>query len=138
VLSYREINRKPTAGDRAKLALVFVVGFGALGAHQLLKLHHHGAAIGFFVAAAALAVLALLPGIGRVVYIAWMGLGVTIGFFTQPIVLLVAYALLFVPIALVFKAVGRDMMKRKLLPRRESYWEEYDEGDELSSYFKQY
>lgn len=135
---YRHINRNPPASDRVKLAAVFVVGFGALGAYQLVRMHREGVGRGFLVAAAALAVLALLPVVGRWVYVAWMGLGVTIGLFTQPVFLLLAYALFFVPVSALFGLIGRDMMRRKLLTRGETYWEDYDESDDLASYFKQY
>ena len=44
----------------------------------------------------------------------------------------------FVPIALIFKVIGRDMIKRKLRPRGESYWEDYEESEDPASYFKQH
>jgi hypothetical protein len=136
--AYREINKNPSTRDRVKLAIMFAVGFGALGALQMFVRHNETAGEGLFAAAAILAILALVPGVGRVVYIAWMGLGVTMGLFTQPIILAIAYVLFFVPIALIFKIIGRDMMKRKLRPREESYWEDYSESEDPASYFKQH
>jgi hypothetical protein len=135
---YRHINRNPSTSDRVKLAAVFVVGFGGLGAYQLFRMQREDVGRGLFVTAAVLTVLALLPVVGKWVYVAWMGLGVTIGLFTQPVFLFLAYALFFVPMSLLFGLIGRDMMKRKLLRKGESYWEDYDESDDLSSYFKQY
>jgi hypothetical protein len=67
-----------------------------------------------------------------------MALGVTMGLFTQPVFLALAYTLFFVPMSLLFGLVGRDMMNRKLAAPGESYWEDYDESDDLASYFKQY
>ena len=135
---YRHINRHPSTTDRVKLAAVFVAGFGGLGAYQLFRLHRGGTGRDLVVAAAVLAVVALLPVVGRWVYVAWMGLGVTIGLFTQPVFLFLSYAVLFVPLSLLFGLIGRDTMKRKPLSQGESYWEDYDESDDLSSYFKQY
>jgi hypothetical protein len=135
---YRQINRQPSTTDRVKLAAVFVAGFGGLGAYQIVRMHRGDAGRGLVVAAAVLAMTTLLPVVGRWVYVAWMGLGVTIGLFTQPAFLFLAYAVLFVPLALLFALIGRDTMKRKPLSQGESYWEDYDESDDLSSYFEQY
>jgi hypothetical protein len=135
---YLRINREPKATDRIKVALVFVVGFGGLAVDDLVRRHRGDTAGRLLAAAGVLAILALLPVVGRWVYIAWMGLGVTIGVFTQPIFLLLAYVLLFVPLGLFFRLIGRDSMQRRLRPPGESYWEDYDESEELSSYFKPY
>jgi hypothetical protein len=138
IKAYREINKNPSVSDRVKLAAMFIVGFGALGVHQMFVRHQESNGQGFFIAAGVFAVLALLPGIGRLVYIAWMGLGVTMGLFTQPIVLFIAFVLFFVPIALIFKVLGRDLMKRKIEKDSKTYWEDYEESADAASYFKQH
>jgi len=138
IKAYKIINKNPKPSDRVKLAIVFVVGFGLLGAHRYFMKHEVLAGEILFGLAGGLAVLALLPVVGRYVYIAWMGLGVTMGLFTQPIFLFIAYLLFFVPIALIFKVIGRDMMKRKLLPKGESYWEDCSESEDAATYFKQH
>lgn len=138
IKAYREINKNPSMSDRLKLAAMFVIGFGGLGAHQMFVRHQESTGQGLFIAAGVFAVLALLPRIGRLVYIAWMGLGVTMGLFTQPVVLLLAFVLFFIPIALVFKILGRDLMKRKIDKDAKSYWEDYEESDDAASYFKQH
>ena len=136
--AYREINKNPSRSDRTKLALVFLVGFGAIGAHQYFVKHHETASEVLFALAAGLFVLSFVPPIGRLLYVGWMGLGVTMGLFTQPIFLLVTYALFFVPIGLVFRLLARDTMRRKLSTGATSYWEEYEESDDKGTYFKQY
>ena len=75
---------------------------------------------------------------GRVLYIGWMGLGLTIGLFTQPVVMAIVYTLVFVPLGLLFRAMGRDAMRRKLKPNAVSYWEDYREDDDPASHFRQY
>jgi hypothetical protein len=136
--AYREINKNPSSTERVKLALVLLVGFGAVGAHQFFVKHHEMAGETFWGIAAGLAVLSLLPGVGRYVYIAWMGLGITMGMVTQPIFLFVTYVFLFVPIGILFRLIARDAMQRKLRPREASYWEDYEESNDKATYFKQY
>lgn len=138
--AYREINKNPPYKELVKLAAVFVVFLGAIGAHQFFVKHHEGAGQIIWGVGAALAVLSLLPGVGRLVYVAWMALGITMGMVTQPVFLLVTYTLLFVPVGFVFRLLSRDTMRRKLEPRASShsYWEDYSESSDKSSYFKQY
>lgn len=135
--AYSKINRNPPRKELVKLAFVFLIFLGAMGAYQSFVKHQESTAHTLWAAAGVLFVLSLLPKIGRVVYIGWMGLGVTMGMFTQPIFLFVTYVLFFIPIGLVFRLIARDTMKRKLT-RDKSYWEEYKESTEKSSYFKQY
>lgn len=138
ISAYREINRTPTASDQWKLAAMFLVGFGAMAGYQAFVRHESHAATVIAIVAVILAIAALVPGLGRYVYIAWMGLGVTIGLVTQPVILLLAFLLFFVPIALFFRITGRDLMKRKLDRELPTYWEDYSESDDAASYFKQH
>ena len=135
---YGHINREPTWIHRLQLAGVFVAGFGGLGLYEWIHLQREGVAETLVALALVLAASTLLPVLGRWIYIAWMGLGVSLGLVTQPIFLLLAYGLLFVPVGLFFRVIGRDRMRRRLLSPRESYWEDYRESDEPSSYFKPY
>ncbi len=136
--AYREINKQPEASDRLKLALVFIVGFGGIGTYQAYVKHHELASHVLWALAVALPLLCLIPPLGRLLYIGWMGLGVTMGMLTQPVFLFVTYVVFFIPLGLVFRLLSRDTMKRKLVPRDDSYWEDYVESDDKSSYFKQY
>lgn len=136
--AYREINRQPSQRERFKLAAVFLGFLGAFGAYQGFVKHHETTAHVLWALAVGLAVMSILPVVGRLVYIGWMGLGVTLGMFTQPIFLFVTYTLFFVPIGLVFRLISRDAMRRKLAPKEVSYWEDYSESSDKGSYFKQY
>jgi len=66
--------------------------FRWLGALQYFRWGHPDKALVIW-SVARLALLAQVPGCGRYVYLGWMGLGVLIGLFVQPIVMMVAFAL---------------------------------------------
>jgi uncharacterized membrane protein len=136
--AYREIDRNPPRRELVKLAAVFIVFLGAIGAHQMFVKQNTLTGEVIWAVGGVLAVLSLLPVVGRLVYIGWMSIGVTLGMVTQPIFLLFTYVLLFVPIGFVFRLMARDAMRRKLQPREVSYWEDYSESPEKGSYFKQY
>src|SRR5438270_315069 len=100
---FHEINRHPSRGTLLQLPGVFVAGFGAIGALQYFRWGHPDSALRLWAAAAVLAVLAQLPLVGRFVYLLWMSVGVLIGLVVQPVVMLVAFTLFFVPVGLLFR-----------------------------------
>jgi hypothetical protein len=83
-------------------------------------------------------VLSFIPPIARILYIFWMGLGITMGLITSPIILVVVFLLLITPVGLLFKVLQRDTMKRKLDRGAKSYWEEYPENEDPATYVKQF
>lgn len=135
---YSELNTKPDFTDRWKFGVIFLVGMTALGAIQRFWLHHDTLATGLFIAAGAVFVLSFVPPIGRLLYIAWMAFGITIGLVTSPIIMFVLYLLLIVPVGLFFKITGRDLMRRKLDAKSDSYWEDYPQAEDPTRYVKQF
>lgn len=135
---YEAINKNPSRAEQIKAGAAILIGFGILGALQFFLRHRETVAEVMWGIGGAAFVVSLVPGLGRLLHIGWMGLGITIGIFTQPVVIAVAYVLLFVPIGFVFRAMGRDLMKRKLAAKGTSYWEKCDEPEDASTYFNQY
>ncbi len=136
--TYSKIDKNPPRAEQIKAGVTILVGFGALGALQYFLKHHVTAAEVLWAIGGTGFVASLVPGLGRFLYIGWMGLGVTIGMFTQPIVVTVAYVILFVPLGFVFRLLGRDLMKRRMAADKASYWEDCEEAADPVSYFKQY
>ena len=58
----------------------------------------------------------------RPVYIAWMALAFPIGWTISHIVLGLLYFLMFTPMALVFRLIGRDALERQIDKQADSYW----------------
>ena len=81
--------------------------------------------------------MALVRVIGRLAYIGWMTLGVALGRVTSPIVLLVVYVLLVVPVGVAFRFLRRDMLRRRPDEGARSYWEEYPRAEGIASYLRQ-
>jgi hypothetical protein len=135
---YAEINRNPSRSELVKFGLIVLVGMGALGAVMEYRQENHTAAMGFWIAGGAVMLLSLIPPIGRILYILWMGFGLTIGLFTSPIVMGVVYLLVIVPVALIFKITKRDLMRRELDPKAASYWEDYPKDNDPGSYIRQF
>jgi hypothetical protein len=135
---YKELNRNPTKKDLLSFGLIFAGGMGALGALNQFYLHRPETALVLFALGGAVFLLALIPPIGRLLYILWMGFGLTIGFFTAPVIMLIVYSIVIVPVGLWFRVTGRDTMRRRLDPEAKTYWEDYPGSDDPASYIRQY
>jgi saxitoxin biosynthesis operon SxtJ-like protein len=135
---YDEINKNPSARELIKFGATFLVGMAALGALQLFAFHNEPLARGLWIAGGVVFVLSFLRPVARLLYILWMGLGITMGLVTQPLILVIVFLVLITPVGLVFKLIQRDTMKRKLDKGADSYWEEYKETEDPATYVKQF
>jgi len=134
---YAELNTNPKRKDLLSFGLIFAAGMGAFGAWFQI----HGRperALYLFAVGGAVFLLSLIPPVGRLLYILWMGFGLTVGFFTVPIIMFVLYALTVVPLGLWFRLRRRDTMRRMLDPAAKSYWEDYPGSDDPASYVRQF
>lgn len=66
---------------------------------------------------------------------AWMTLGHLLGHIVSPVVLGMMYAVLIVPVGLIMRIVGRDIMHRRFTPDA-SYWQERTDGAMSTERFK--
>jgi hypothetical protein len=135
---FAELNRNPTRKDLLSFGLIVAAGLGAFGAYSFFRAHRPETALVLWAVGGAVFLLSLIPPIGRVLYILWMGLGLVIGFFTAPVIMFVLYALVIVPVGLWFKVTRRDTMRRQLDRGAKSYWEDYPGSDDPASYIRQF
>lgn len=77
------------------------------------------------------------PGSLRLVYLGWMKIALLISKITTPLVLGIIFVLLILPIGLVFRLFGRDLMHKKFDPNEETYRETVDDqiNDDLERPF---
>ncbi|MGB0721994.1 MAG: SxtJ family membrane protein [Gammaproteobacteria bacterium] len=75
-----------------------------------------------FIAAAVFTVLALAaPVVLKPLYKFWMALGAVLGFINTRIILGIAFFLVFLPVGLILKILGKDPMARRLESATQSY-----------------
>lgn len=74
----------------------------------------------------------------RGTFVALTLVAIPIGFVLSHVLLALIYYLLFTPVGLFFRLVGRDMLGKKLEPQRASYWHDRGPPKPASSYFKLY
>jgi hypothetical protein len=58
----------------------------------------------------------------RPFYYFWMGLARTLSWINTRLILVIVFYLIFTPLALVLKLLGKDLLDLKTKPERDSYW----------------
>ena len=64
----------------------------------------------------------IAPALLKPVYQVWMALAVILGFVMTRVILTLVYFLAVTPIGLLMRALGKDLLNRKLDKSAESYW----------------
>lgn len=142
VQTVREEVRALDPAPRALRQFGLVVG-GVLLAVAALLLWRRGPsgwAWGLGVGGGALVVAgALAPVALRPVRTVWMALAFALGFVMTRVILTAAFALLFVPVGLALRLVGKDLLHRRPDPGASTYWIARDDGrpdrESLERYF---
>lgn len=108
------------SSDRS-FGFVFAAVFGLIG---LYNLWHSGRAWPWLglIAAAFLAVALLRPAVLAPLNKLWMKLGLLLGAIVNPLVLGLLFFLVFTPMALIARLVGKDFLRLKRRPEAKSYW----------------
>jgi hypothetical protein len=139
-----KLDLKPAPHIIKQFAWFAVIGMGLL-AYAALKF-----SVGFvwdhpvFLMCIGIGVLQLLlfqvgvPILSRTLFVVLSVAFIPIGFVLSHVLLAVIYYLVFTPIALVFRLIGRDVIGKKLDKNAKTYWHERSGDRPAASYFKLY
>jgi hypothetical protein len=88
-----------------------------------------------------IAVILRIVGLVRPAWLKPVFVGLTlatwpIGWFVSRVALGVLYFAVFTPIALVFRLIGRDVLKRSFDPKAKTYWESYRPNRGVERYLR--
>jgi Saxitoxin biosynthesis operon protein SxtJ len=138
-MQWSDIPFQPDRKTLRQFAGLWLVFFGGIALWQALV--RGRPSLGLSIGALALVVgLAGLtqPEWVRLIYIGWMVLAFPIGWTVSQVILLIMYFGLFMPIALIFRLIGRDPLQRARRSGVESYWAPKPAPVDVRSYFKQF
>ena len=138
-MTLSDIPFHPAPRTLRQFAAVWLVFFLAIGANQYFGRGHHVA--GFVLTAAAVlgGTLGLIkPTAVRWIFVGWMLLAFPIGWLVSQILLAVLFYLVLTPVAVLFRWRGRDLLGRKPVPGRSSFWLPKRTPDDVRNYLKQY
>jgi len=78
----------------------------------------------------------VFPEILRPIYKYWMKVALFLGWLNSRIILFLVFYLLFMPISLIQRVIGRDPMQRKFDPSAKSYWIDRSQEKYNSKHFE--
>lgn len=134
-----EINKDPSKRELAWFGLMFLAFFGLIGGVVWWRFQAEQAAYTLWgVAAVVAAVYYLVPALRRPIYLGWLYAAFPIGWVVSHLVMGLIYYLVFTPIALVFRVIGRDALQRRIDKGAKTYWVEHRTGGDPTRYFKQF
>lgn len=94
---------------------------GLFGLVIPLLFTHHIVLWPWYIAAVLSGVAILLPNALNPVYMVWMRFGQVLGWINTRIILGVLFYVIFTPVAIILKLLGKDPMQRKIVQEKQSY-----------------
>lgn len=133
-----EIGRlKATRRDLRNFGILFFVVLGIIAG--LRGLRGHGG-WPYFAAFSGLFLLAglIVPGILKPIYRAWMAFAIVLGWFMTRVLLTVTFFLVFTPMGILTKIMGKDLLDLKWDPDADTYWKKHEPVTDKERYKKPY
>ena len=135
---FQRVNWSPDARELRRFAVAMLVGLVVIGLARAVR--HHGLGTGTFVLwgiGVALALGALLPGLGRATYLMVYVPTSLIGFVLSHAILTCIFYLVFVPLGMTLRLLGKDPLGLRLV-RGRSMWTRREGGVVSSRYYRQF
>lgn len=131
-----EINWAPTDRQLRQFGAVCLVALPLVGwiwgaSTQTLGLL---AGIGLLIAIVAM----LFPRAVKPLFLGLMLIALPIGMVVSEIAMLLIFCLIFLPIGLLFRLMGRDALQRSIDRDAASYWQEKKPPENISQYYRQF
>ena len=79
-----------------------------------------------------------IPAFAKLVFVTWMAAAYPIGWTVSHLVLGATYYLVFTPIGLIMKVLGRDALARTGNRSEKTYWVAHEPRRDAESYFRQF
>lgn len=134
-----EINTNPSRGELRYFGLLLAVFFGVVGAILAWRFQAWPVARGLWIGGAAAGVVYYaIPPIRRWMYVGWMYLAFPIGWVISHIMMAAIYYLVFTPIGLFMRLLGRDPLSRSFDESADTYWVEHQPDENPDRYFRQF
>jgi hypothetical protein len=139
-MQWSDISFHPPSRTLRQFASLWIVFFSAWAAWQWWGKENYTLAL-------LLAGLAMTIGLSgvicprtvRLVFVGWMILAFPVGWLISTLCLVILFYLVFLPVGLCFKVLGRDTMTRKYESDLSSYWAPKPQpAGGLRSYFRQF
>jgi len=118
LLNPNSIKRK----DLRNFALIWTFIFTVISVFPLIKGEGELRLRAIIVAAAFLIIGLFIPNILKYFYIYWVKFGEIMGNIVSKVILTLLFFIVFFPVGLVFRLMGKDLLSKKLDKNTNSYW----------------
>ena len=133
-----EINKNPSRRDLNIFGLLLLIFAGLVGAGLYWKSGAHEAARAVWIAGALLTLLYFaVPPFRRPFYLGWSYVTYPIGFVLSHVILGAVFYLVFAPVGIVMRILGKDPLRRRFDRAAATYWVEHDPHRDQERYFRQ-
>ncbi len=144
-MSIAELNWKPSDRQLRQFSSICLLAFPFLGWFFSGRVApsdwepFHARLIGSLAAAGAIiaAVGWFVPQVVKPIFVGLSVLLFPLGLIVGELMMLLIYGIAFVPMALLFRLIGRDALDRTIQPDSKSYWQAKEQAKNAASYFRQ-
>lgn len=118
-----DIHFNLTSKDLRKFGVVMAIAFGIIGLIPAWKDHWTISYVFWGISVILFLLPALIyPMFLRPIHKYWMKFAMAVGWFNSRLILSLMFYLIFTPIAIFMKIIGRDPLERRYLKESDSYW----------------
>lgn len=143
---FKEINWKPQQADLKKFAWSLIIGFPCIAIVFYLAKWFHTQSLPapqFFLLLGGIGALLgvvcmVVPIIARPLYFVWYGLAACIGLVMANLIFTLMFYLIFLPMGIVMRLLGRDPLNLRWKREVKSHWQDAPSQPSAESYFSQY
>ena len=133
---FQHVNWRPDRAELRRFAVAMLIGFAALGLLTAWRAGGFSAsALTLWLSGLALAAGALLPGLGRLVYLLVYLPTSVIGYVVSNVVLTLIFYLVFTPLGWLLRLTGYDLLQLK---GTQSNWRRRGDVKQPDSYYHQF
>jgi hypothetical protein len=135
---FQHVQWRPDRAELRRFAVAMSVGFAVIGLIVAWRAQAFGKWTFFYWGiGAALAIAALVPGLGRAAYLCVYVPTSAIGYVVSHIVLTLIFYLVFVPIGLLLRLMGKDLLQMRAA-RGQTKWRRVEEVKDANRYYRQF
>lgn len=135
---FQHVKWRPDAAELRRFAISMLIGFSLLGLFAVWRAN--GISTGSLVLwgiGAALAVAALIPGLGRVAYLGVYLPTSIIGYFVSHVILILMFFLIITPLGFALRLMGKDPLQQRRL-KQKTGWTPIKAVKNEDSYYRQF
>src|SRR5438552_13816838 len=110
---FQHVDWSPNSAALRRFSVSMLVGFAVIGGIVWLRTHSLGKPAVLFAVGLTLALAAIIPGIGRLAYLAVYLPTSLLGFVISQVLLTLFFFLVVTPLAVILRSIGKDLLQTR-------------------------